>query len=84
MPAPPAPPTRVELVARGTAAIERRQAQLSHEVALAELHRDDQLSDLLEKHERRQQAGDLPDAEGPPSPRQLWAEAGRGPDGGDA
>ena len=55
--------------ARTLAALARLETH-NDEATLAELHRDDQLSDLLEKHERRQQAGDLPDAEGPPSPRQ--------------
>ena len=79
VPAPPAPPTRVELVARGTAAAEREQAQVSHELALAELHREEKLSELLDQHQRRQKAGVLPDAEGPPSPAELWTEAGSGP-----
>ena len=82
VPAPPAPPTRVELVTRGTAAQERQQAQLSHEVALAELHREEKLSELLDAHQHRQRQGDLPDAEGPPSPDQLLAETQRGPGAG--
>ena len=81
VPAPPAAPTRVELVTRGTAALERQQAQISHEVALAELHREEQLSDLLDEHQSRQKSGDLPDGEGPPSPAQLWSEAGQGSGG---
>ncbi|RCW88784.1 AI-2E family transporter [Paracoccus lutimaris] len=81
IPAPPAPPTRVELVARGTAAQERQQAQISHERALAELHREEHLSELLDEHQRRQKMGALPDAEGPPSPAELWAEDGQGPAG---
>ncbi len=81
VPSPPEPPTRVELVARGTGALERQQAQLSHELALAELHREEHLSDQLEEHLRRQKAGQLADAEGPPSPTELWAENGQGPDG---
>lgn len=71
IPAPPAAPTRVELVARGTAEHERRMAQLSHEVALARLHQDEHLAELLDAQQTKQRAGTLPDAEGPPAPRDL-------------
>ena len=74
IPAPPAPPTRVELVARGTAAHERKLAQMSHEVALARLHNDEHLAELLEAQQARQRAGAEPDAEGPPAPRDLLAD----------
>ena len=52
--------------------------------ALAELHREEKLSDLLDQHQRRQKTGALPDAEGPPSPAELWSEAGSRPGGRDA
>ncbi len=74
IPAPPAPPTRVELVARGTASHERKLAQMSHEVALARLHNDEHLAELLEAQQARQRAGAEPDAEGPPAPRDLLAD----------
>ena len=75
VPAPPPPPTLVELVARGTTDRERRLAQMAHDLAVAKLQRDEHLSGLLEDHEARQKKGKLPDAEGPPSPAELFAEA---------
>lgn len=80
VPAPPPPPTLVELVARGTNARERRLAQMSHDVAVARIQRDGQLAELLEEHEQLQRQGKLPDAEGPPSPSQLFAAARPAPE----
>lgn len=74
IPAPPAPPTRVELVKRGTAERERRQATMSHEVALAQLHQQAHLAQLLRERQSLQRHGDLADSEGPPAPSELWAE----------
>ncbi|KGJ06218.1 Predicted PurR-regulated permease PerM [Paracoccus halophilus] len=84
IPAEPAPPTRVELVPRGTAMQERRRAEISHEAALARLHRDERLADLLEARQEAQRAGNIEDAEGPPSPGELLAAAGTDPDRGTA
>lgn len=75
LPPPPAVPTMVELVPRGSSQRTRQQAQLSHDIAVAQIQRDEHLGHLLEEHQQRQKAGDLPDSAGPPSARQLWAEA---------
>ncbi|WGR63206.1 AI-2E family transporter (plasmid) [Paracoccus ferrooxidans] len=74
VPSPPAPPTMVELVPRGTTERARQLAQMSRDVAVAQIQRDEHLAHLLEEHQHRQQAGEVPDAEGPPSPSDLWAE----------
>ncbi|RDW13402.1 AI-2E family transporter [Paracoccus thiocyanatus] len=75
VPSPPAPPTMVELVPRGTTERARHLAQMSRDVAVAQIHREEHLAHLLEEHQQRLEQGQVPDAEGPPSPSQLWAEA---------
>ncbi|SMO49753.1 Predicted PurR-regulated permease PerM [Paracoccus laeviglucosivorans] len=76
VPAPPAPPTLIELVPRGTVAKERRLAQMSHDVRVAEIRRQDELAELLEEQQeraRRDKKRDRP--AGPPSPAELHQEA---------
>lgn len=85
IPSAPAPPTRVELVARGTAEYERKVAEMSHEAALAQLHRDAHLAELLTARQNEQRTGEVPDTEGPPAPDELLAdEQRRNSDGGIA
>ncbi len=75
VPAPPAPPTLVEMVPRGTTERARQLAQMSRDIAVAQIQRDEHLAHLLEQHQERQKSGKIPDAEGPPSPSELWIEA---------
>lgn len=77
VPAPPAPPTLIELVPRGTTAHIRRLAQLSHDVRVAEIQRQEELADLVEERQDRAEKRKLPDIgpEGPPSPVELHAAA---------
>ncbi|MCV2448649.1 MULTISPECIES: AI-2E family transporter [Paracoccus] len=77
VPAPPPPPTLIELVPRGTTAHIRRLAQLSHDVRVAEIQRDEELAELVEERQERAERERLPDIgpEGPPSPVELHAEA---------
>ena len=83
VPAPPAPPLLVEMVARGTTERERRYAQMSRDVAVAQIQRDEHLAHLLGEHQHRQKAGEIPDAAGPPSPSELWTEARESREHGD-
>ncbi|MFC3568990.1 AI-2E family transporter [Paracoccus simplex] len=83
VPSPPAPPTMVELVPRGTTERARQLAQMSRDVAVAQIQREEHLAHLLEEHQHRQHAGEVPDAEGPPSPSELWAEARESREGKD-
>lgn len=83
VPPPPPPPLLVELVPRGTTARERRLAQLSHDMRVAEIRRQERLATLLEDHQEGARGGredrtadpatDPP--HGPPSPAQLHREA---------
>ena len=77
VPAPPPPPTLIELAPRGTVAHIRRLAQLSHDVRVAEIQRDEELAELVEERQERAQKQKLPDLgpDGPPSPVELHAEA---------
>ncbi|WP_017997967.1 AI-2E family transporter [Paracoccus sp. N5] len=77
VPAPPPPPTLIELVPRGTTAKIRRLAQLSHDVRVAEIQRDEELAELIEERQERAERERLPDIapDGPPSPVELHAEA---------
>lgn len=77
VPAPPQPPTLIELAPRGTVAHIRRLAQLSHDVRVAEIQRDEELAELVEERQERAHKQKLPDLgpEGPPSPVELHAEA---------
>lgn len=77
VPAPPPPPTLIELAPRGTVAHIRRLAQLSHDVRLAEIQRQEELAELVEDRQDRADKRKLPDPgpEGPPSPVELHAEA---------
>ena len=83
VPRPPAAPTMVELVPRGTGQQTRQRAQLSRDVAVARMQRDENLTQLLEEHLQRQTTGDLPDKEGPPSPASLRAAGRDRREGGD-
>ncbi|MTH79811.1 AI-2E family transporter [Paracoccus aestuariivivens] len=77
VPAPPAPPTLIEIAPRGTAERERRLAQLSHDTRVAELRHQDTLAELLEDQQERDRNAKHPPerAEGPPSPAELYREA---------
>lgn len=76
VPAPPAQPMLIELVPRGTVSSVRKHAQLSQDVRVAEIHRQEELAELLEenqtrakKHKHHHEPMDT--IEGPPSPLQL-------------
>lgn len=77
VPAPPAPPTLIELVPRGTVAHQRKLAQLSHDVRVAEIQHQSDLAEML--HDHMERAGHEPASsahpEGPPSPAELHREA---------
>lgn len=77
VPAPPAPPTLIELVPRGTVANLRRLAQLSHDVRVAEIQRQEELAELVDERQERARKHKVVDIcpEGPPSPVELHAEA---------
>ncbi|MFT4014122.1 MAG: AI-2E family transporter [Paracoccus sp. (in: a-proteobacteria)] len=77
VPQPPPPPQLIELVPRGTVANLRRMAQISHDVRLAEIHRQEELAELLDDHHERGRKRAEPEGDpaGPPSPVQLHAEA---------
>ena len=76
VPAPPAPPTLIEIVPRGTTASERRLAQLSHDQRVLEIQRQENLAGLLDDHLARAHAGEVADpSAGPPSPSDLHKEA---------
>ena len=79
VPAPPAPPMLIELVPRGTVANLRRLAQLSHDVRVAEIQRQEELAELVEDRQDRARKQKEPRhaPEGPPSPVQLHIEARR-------
>lgn len=78
VPAPPAPPTLIEMVPSGTLANLRRTAQLSHDVRLAEIHRQVDLAELMDdRQERAKKAKSEGDdaVQGPPTPFDLHEEA---------
>ena len=79
VPAPPAPPMLIDLVPRGTVANLRRLAQLSHDVRVAEIQRQEELAELVEDRQDRARKQKEPRhaPEGPPSPVQLHIEARR-------
>lgn len=79
VPAPPAPPMLIELVPRGTVANLRRLAQLSHDVRVAEIQRQEELAELVEDRQDRARKQKEPRhaPKGPPSPVQLHIEARR-------
>ena len=69
----------IELVPRGTVANLRRLAQLSHDVRVAEIQRQEELAELVEDRQDRARKQKEPRhaPEGPPSPVQLHIEARR-------
>ncbi|MTH63563.1 AI-2E family transporter [Paracoccus shanxieyensis] len=77
VPAPPPPPQLIELVPRGTVSKERRLAQMSHDVRVAEIHRQEELAELLEDRQTRlrRQKHDIDPPAGPPSPAELHRDA---------
>ncbi|MBD9527979.1 AI-2E family transporter [Paracoccus sp. PAR01] len=76
VPAPPPPPTLIEIVPRGTVEHERRRAELSHDRRVAELRRQEELAGLLEEHQdRARKTKSTTRPEGPPSPAELHREA---------
>jgi len=83
VPSPPPPPMLVEMVPRGTTERARQLAQMSRDIAVAQIQREEHLAHLLHEHQQRQRMGKVPDAEGPPSPSELWAEARDKLSGGD-
>lgn len=76
VPAPPAPPTLIEIAPRGTIDHQRKLAQIAHDARVRELQNQEHLAEMLKDHNRRHRAHETAaDHEGPPSPSELWKEA---------
>lgn len=62
---------------RGTVANLRRLAQLSHDVRVAEIQRQEELAELVDERQERARKSRIEDLgpEGPPSPVELHLEA---------